>query len=217
MPSRCRYTLSAVTALLVCLQLPALPCCSPVVSLPQSVRGAPVPCARKPKKNQLKKNLESRLEQTLLSLSSLGFLLPLVYLFSSWLEFADYALPSWVSWIGAGLFAAALFLLWKAHFDLGRNFTPFVAVKKEHDLVTSGLYRSIRHPIYTAHGLWALSQGLLLPNWLAGWSFFLLMAPLFWFRIPREERMLAEEFGESYREYQKTTGGLFPRFRGWKS
>lgn len=168
--------------------------------------------ARKPKKDQLKQNLQSSLEQVFLSLNSLGFFLPLIYLFSSWLDFADYPLPPGVSWSGAGLFSVALFLLWKAHYDLGKNFTPFVAIKKEHALVTSGLYRRIRHPIYTAHVLWALSQGLLLPNWMAGWSFLVLMIPLFWFRIPREEGMLEEEFGESYRIYKKNTGGLFPRF-----
>jgi len=43
-------------------------------------------------------------------------------------------------------------------------------MRKEHRLVTAGVYRHIRHPMYAAIFLWCLAQGLLLPNWLAGWS-----------------------------------------------
>jgi len=97
-------------------------------------------------------------------------IIPLVYIFSSWLDFADYTLPLWASWLGVLIMVPMLWLLWKAHADLGQAWTPTVEITEQHKLVTSGIYARIRHPIYAAIWLWGIAQALLLPNWLAGWS-----------------------------------------------
>jgi hypothetical protein len=58
--------------------------------------------------------------------------LPLLYVFTPWLSFADYRLPSWASWAGVIVFAAALGLLWRSQADLGRSWMGALAIKAEH-------------------------------------------------------------------------------------
>lgn len=169
--------------------------------------------AKRPKKDEIAVDRNIRLEPLLLFLSSLGLIvLPLFYVFSPWLDFADYHLPAWAGWLGAAIFASALWLLWKAHADLGRNFLPSVQLKKEHALVTHGIFRYIRHPIYAAHGVWGIAQVLLLQNWIAGLSMLVFFLPLYLVRVPREEQMMLERFGEEYRMYMNQTGRVIPKF-----
>jgi protein-S-isoprenylcysteine O-methyltransferase Ste14 len=140
-----------------------------------------------------------------------GMIMPLLYLFTPWLDFANYALPGWSGWVGTLVFAGAIFMLWRSHVDLGRNWSATLKIAGRHSLVTTGVYRHVRHPMYTAHLLWAIAQGLLLSNWLAGWAFLVLSVPLYVIRIPKEEQMMLEHFGEEYREYMSRTGRLVPR------
>jgi hypothetical protein len=51
------------------------------------------------------------LDSFLLALNGVGRLIPILYVFSSWFDFADYSLPAWLSWVGVALFAAAALLL----------------------------------------------------------------------------------------------------------
>ena len=156
---------------------------------------------------------KSATDVLLLTLSSLGlFVLPVLYLVTSWFDFADYALPSWAGWMGVALFAAALWLLWRSHADLGRNWTPTLQVLEDHTLVTDGVFGVIRHPMYAAHLLWGLAQVLLLHNGIAGPSMLATMLPVYLYRAPREEQMMLDHFGEAYRAYVECTGRLLPRF-----
>lgn len=54
-------------------------------------------------------------------------------------------------------FAVALWLLWRSHADLGRSWMGTLAIKEKHALVTQGVYRHIRHPMYAAHWLWGIA------------------------------------------------------------
>lgn len=145
-------------------------------------------------------------------------LIPLIYLLTNWLDlqwldFADYFLPKWVGWVGFAIFVISLLLLWKSHIDLGPSFSTALEIKEEHKFVTQGMYSCIRHPIYTAFILWAIAQVLLLQNWIAGPAFLVVILPFYYYRIPKEEQMMLEQFGEEYRIYMKQTGKLFPHFR----
>ncbi len=152
------------------------------------------------------------LEITLMALVVPGsLLLPVLYFFTPWLAFADYRLPAFAPWCGAILMIAALWLFWRSHADLGLNWSQTLELRKDHQLVKDGVYRSIRHPMYAAILLWDVAQALLLANWLAGWfalAAFSLMAVL---RTPREERMMCDFFGDEYRDYMRRTGRFFPR------
>jgi protein-S-isoprenylcysteine O-methyltransferase Ste14 len=111
----------------------------------------------------------------------------------------------------------ALWLFWRAHADLGLNWSQTLEVRKGHEVVKTGVYGSIRHPMYAAILLFSLAQGLLLENWLAGWSALVTFAILVLIRMPREEAMMCEFFGQGYRDYMRQTGRLLPRIGGRES
>jgi len=67
--------------------------------------------------------------------------------------------------------------------------------------------------MYASIWLFGLAQGLLLENWLAGWSALVTFAIMYFVRTPREERMMCDSFGEDYRDYMRRTGRLLPRWR----
>jgi protein-S-isoprenylcysteine O-methyltransferase Ste14 len=140
-------------------------------------------------------------------------LLPVLYLFTPLLSFADYRLPAFAPWLGMTVMLFALWLFWRSHADLGDNWSVSLEVRKEHRLITDGVYRFIRHPMYAAIFLFSLAQALLLPNWLAGWSALATFTVMYLVRTPREERMMCKVFPEEYREYMERTGRLFPRLR----
>lgn len=156
----------------------------------------------------------SPVDLALLALSGIGMLvLPLVYVLTDWLAFADYLLPVLAGPLGALLFAAAIWLLWRSHADLGTNWTPVPGTVEGQNLVTTGVYASIRHPMYAAHILWGAAETLLIQNFIAGWLMLFSTVLLYLLRAGAEEAMMEEEFGEEYRAYRERTGGLFPRFR----
>ena len=154
-------------------------------------------------------------EKTLLIFVGVGsLLLPVLYLFTPLLAFADYRLPVFAPWLGTALMIAALWLFYRSHADLGKNWSVTLELHKGHQLIRRGIYRSIRHPMYLSIFLWGVSQGLLLRNWLAGWSALATFSVLYCVRTPREERMMIEFFGEEYLNYMRQTGRIFPRIVG---
>ena len=172
------------------------------------------------KPNAVTDDRTPRSDWPLLLLVFLGMqVIPLLYVLTPWLDFADYDLPAWAGWtaglLGAAVFAVALWLLWRSHTDLGRNWSPTLQIREGHALVTHGVFHYIRHPMYAAHGLWAVAQVLLLRNWIAGPAFLALSLPLYLLRVPREEQMMLDHFGDEYRLYISRTGRVIPRLRKW--
>ena len=106
----------------------------------------------------------------------------------------------------------ALWLFWRSHADLGMNWSVSLELREGHELVTHGVYRFIRHPMHAAIWLWSVGQGMLLANWLAGWSVVPVFAAMYWLRTPREEDLMCQMFGDQYRTYMRTTGRIVPRF-----
>lgn len=139
--------------------------------------------------------------------------LPILYTLTHWFVFADIHRPDWLGFTGFAVLVFGNWVLWKAHKDLGRHWSSTVQIKSKQALVTQGIYQYLRHPIYTAHILWALAQAMMLPNWLVGWASLPLIILVFALRIPNEERMMIEKFGDAYRRYMEKTGGLFPKIR----
>ena len=162
-------------------------------------------------KNKTIRKYKSVVEIILLGITGLAMILPFFSIFTPWLSFANYQLPQWLGCIGTAVFPIALLLLWKSHADLGHNWSPILQIKQQHSLITNGIYRHIRHPMYAAHLLWAVAQGFLLENWLADWAFLIVSIPLYMVRIPKEEHMMLEQFGEQYSQYLSRTGRIVPR------
>ena len=92
---------------------------------------------------------------------------------------------------------------------LGPLFSGFVAVQKEHYLITSGCYRWVRHPIYTGSLLAFAGFFLVFRSQVVILVFPLYVIGTLW-RIADEERLLAETFGEEYEQYQARTWCLLP-------
>ena len=154
-------------------------------------------------------------ERILLALTAVGVgVFPLVYIFTRWLNFANYQLPSWAGWTGAAIFAIGLWVLWRAHAALGRYWSDSVQLRQGHKLVTSGIYRYIRHPIYTFGWLLGIAQALLLWNWVVALAGLASFALLYFLRVAGEEQMMLDQFGEAYRAYMNKTGRIVPRWAG---
>lgn len=165
----------------------------------------------KRRQNKIANKPGNLLDTVLLSLAVVGLIAPLFALLTPWLDFVDYQLPAWAGWAGTAVFAAALCLLWRSHASLGSNWSASIQVRTGHILITEGVYRYIRHPIYAAHWLWAIAQVLLIHNWIAGPVFLVVFVPLYFLRVPHEEKLMLESFGDRYRRYMQTTGRIIPR------
>ena len=96
-----------------------------------------------------------------------------------------------------------VFMVW-APLHLGKQFSWLVTVQEEHELITDGPFRYMRHPRYSGIILWIFGVALIFLS-IAGLVLAVLMSALMLLRIPKEEKMLHEEFGEKWEEYCKTT------------
>lgn len=151
-------------------------------------------------------------EQLLLTAMFLAMmLLPLLYLATPFLSFANYRLPQGLTALGAALQLPGLWLFWRSHADLGRNWSPGLEVREGHGLVTGGIYGRIRHPMYAAIWISALAQPLLIHNWIAGALVVPAFAAMWFLRTPREEAMMHQQFGKEWEAYCERTGRLWPR------
>ncbi len=147
----------------------------------------------------------------LLTISFAGlFAIPLDYAITGQPKFAGYPFHQLQAWLGVAALIGALALFYRTHRDLGRAWSVTLELREQHRLVTHGIYARLRHPMYAAFWLWALSQALLLPNWIAGPSGLVGFGTLFFCRVGREERMMLERFGETYREYMARTKRVVP-------
>jgi protein-S-isoprenylcysteine O-methyltransferase Ste14 len=150
-------------------------------------------------------------DRVLLALVFVGsILLPVIFLVTPLLSFADYALPFGMTICGTIVMVAALWLFWRSHADLGINWSVTLELREGHELVSRGVYKRVRHPMYAAIFLFCIAQGLLLENWLAGWMATATFACMYLVRAPREEAMMIAHFGESYTTYMRRTGRLLP-------
>jgi protein-S-isoprenylcysteine O-methyltransferase Ste14 len=150
-------------------------------------------------------------EYLLMTISATGFgLIPLIYICFNFPRWADYPFHPTQAWLGIVVAAGSLVLFRLTHRALGRFWSVSLDVREQHALVTDGIYRYVRHPMYTAFWLWAIAQVLLLPNWVAGFAAMVGFGVLFFGRVPREEQLMLKSFGDDYRQYMARTYRLVP-------
>jgi protein-S-isoprenylcysteine O-methyltransferase Ste14 len=143
------------------------------------------------------------------------FLLLLVFLGMylagmAWIDAFRFPLPDWLRWLGFALgLLSVVFWTW-TQIELDTQWSAQLQLTQDHHLVTTGPYAFIRHPLYAAMFGWAVSLVLLTANWI-----FLAMAVLSIAgtirRVPQEEKMMIEAFGDEYKAYIQRTGRFFPR------
>ena len=161
-----------------------------------------------PKKTRMRPGIEG----TLVALNMLSMMVaPMLVIFSPWLDDFGMGLPHGARGLATALFAADVIFFYWVHRTLGRHWSPVLEIKNDHRLVQEGPYHSIRHPMYTQIWIWVLMQGLILDNWLVGIFGVLSWGLLYFSRVPHEERLMAEEFGQDYVAYCARTGRLLPK------
>ncbi|MEM1435395.1 MAG: protein-S-isoprenylcysteine O-methyltransferase [Pseudomonadota bacterium] len=156
-------------------------------------------------------SLQNGLENALLAGVAIGSgVLPALHLATGLFSFADYPVVGWWPFLGVPVVAIGLWLFWRSHADLGRNWSVTLELRDEHGLVTSGVYERIRHPMYTAIFIVYAAQAIFIHNWIAGFSGLAAFGLMYVLRVPREEAMMHEQFGEAYAAYCERTGRLLP-------
>jgi protein-S-isoprenylcysteine O-methyltransferase Ste14 len=136
----------------------------------------------------------------------------ILYLLSPpWWTWTLIPLGEWVQWLGiVAALAPIPFIIW-VHHHLDRQWSIALEIQQDHRLITTGPYRYVRHPMYL--GIFVYTAGLMMISLdLLVILFFAFSIWVNYRRIPREEQMLIEEFGEEYIEYIKISGRLLPRF-----
>ena len=128
-----------------------------------------------------------------------------------WIEAFSFPLLVWLRWVGFGLgLLSVAFWTW-TQINLDTQWSAQLQLAKDHHLITTGPYARMRHPLYSAMFGWAAALGLLTANWI-----FVAMAVLSiaWtiVRIPKEEQMMIEAFGNEYKTYMQRTGSFFPKW-----
>lgn len=167
------------------------------------------------KKCKLKQNIKSEnlsYEKFKVFIAWLGMVLvPIIFVFSNVFIKFDMNLPVYIRILGVmGLIADAIFFYY-IHKELSDNWSPVLEIKAEQKLIKTGVYKYIRHPMYTQCWLWVFFTGIVASNWfvlvfgLVTWGF------LYFTRVFNEEKMMLGEFGTEYSDYMKQTGRIFPK------
>lgn len=143
---------------------------------------------------------------------ALMWLYPFFYILAPrpWVTWSTVDAPDVARWLGVVVaFLVLPVALWTQR-SLGDNVTTTVITREEHELVTAGPYRWIRHPLYTLSLIYFGSLALVAASW------FLLVVSTMTFvmvavRTPIEEEKLIQRFGNEYKAYMKRTGRFLPR------
>jgi protein-S-isoprenylcysteine O-methyltransferase Ste14 len=147
-------------------------------------------------------------------LRALTFLIAIV-LFSStriplrWLYLQPWPAGLRPFWLGAAVMVAGLLLAVWAREYLGGNWSSEVTIKQGHELITTGPYAVVRHPIYTGILAGLLGTAIALSQ-VRGFIAFLLIFLMLWRKLRMEEQWMRSQFGETYATYARQTAVLVP-------
>ena len=168
------------------------------------------PHGRRNREVKVARSYKGPREVALLTLAWMGFLVPLIWVVSPVFSFAEYSLLPWPLGAGVLCLVGGLWCFYRSHSDLGRYWSVTLELREQHRLITEGVYRHVRHPMYAALFLYSIGQALVVPNWIVGPSYFVTFGILFALRIGAEERMMLEAFGDEYAAYRARTKLLVP-------
>jgi len=111
--------------------------------------------------------------------------------------------------VGLALFVVGLTTAIVAQITLKRFYSGTLVIREDHQLVTHGIYRYTRHPVYLGVIIAIIGMPVFASS-LYGLLTMAALIPIFLNRIRMEERLLTEEFGDDYRTYKETTSKLVP-------
>ena len=117
----------------------------------------------------------------------------------------------WYIWAGIGAaitLAGLLFTVW-ARIHLGKNWSGVITIKEGHELIASGPYSVVRHPIYSGLLLAAFGQAVVDGQWFRLIAVGIIFAG-FWRKLRIEERWMRQRFGSAYETYSQRVSALIP-------
>ena len=126
-----------------------------------------------------------------------------------WLNLQLWPVGLWPFWLGAAVtIAGLLFAIW-AREHLGTNWSRSVTIKLGHELITTGPYAVVRHPIYTGilTGFFGMAIAV---SQVRGFIAFVLVFLALWIKLRMEEQWMRSQFGEAYATYAHQTAALVP-------
>ena len=151
-------------------------------------------------------------KRTFLFIMMMGIqVIPFLYIFSIDFGPTDYHLWKWLSLPVTIFYFFCIWLFVKALSDLGKWWTPGQELKEDLELVKTGAYFYIRHPMYASLLGIAICQIFMIQNWIAGPASLFLVTPFCIYQIRREESLMVKFFGDDYRNYIRETGMLWPK------
>jgi protein-S-isoprenylcysteine O-methyltransferase Ste14 len=162
------------------------------------------------------KKVNARQENRLNFILRRFIIIPLVIIFSilfslkpAWVTYFTFHLPLvFILIIGTVGFISELLLIW-IHVSLGREWYASLTLREGHRLIRTGPYSKVRHPMYTALIIIYSSLALLSANIIISILILIAIISLV-IRVPEEEKMMTEEFGNEYSDYMSKTGRFFP-------
>lgn len=116
----------------------------------------------------------------------------------------------WIRAAAIVLVATGIALAIWARRHIGEFWSARVTLKVDHQLIQSGPYARVRHPIYSGILLAMIGTALFIGEWRAVIGVVLIFLA-HWMKARREEKLLESQFGQAYAEYRKRTGSLIPR------
>jgi protein-S-isoprenylcysteine O-methyltransferase Ste14 len=161
------------------------------------------------KPTERRESISSRLSYTLLVLAGF-YLLFARRVWVPWLNWPILPPAGWVTALAVGMTCAGLLLAIWARVHLGGNWSGTITMKVGHELIRSGPYRWVRHPIYSGVLLAALGNAVERRQVRSIFALLLIYAGFFR-KIRKEEQFMHTRFGAAYDEYRRTTGALIPR------
>jgi len=147
-------------------------------------------------------------------LRALTYLIAIVLLLTThipprWLYLQIWPAGLWSFWLGASvMIAGLLFAVW-AREHLGENWSRSVTIKQGHELITTGPYAVVRHPIYTGFLAGFLGTAIALSQ-VRGFISFVLIFLVLWLKLRMEEQWMRSQFGQTYATYAHETAALVP-------
>jgi len=160
------------------------------------------------KRTQQRESVASRLSYSLIAWAS-GYLMFYGRNLDAWWRWDVVPYRAWMGWAGVAITAAGFAMTLWARFELGSNWSGTVTVKVEHELIRSGPYRWVRHPIYTGLVVAMAGTALALDE-RRGVPAVVLLWVAFTIKRLKEEEFMRQTFGAQYIEYSRTTGAIFP-------
>jgi len=136
----------------------------------------------------------------------------ILYLLSPpWWMWTSIPVDEWIQWLGIIIALVPIFFLIWVHQHLDKQWSIALELVEDHKLIITGPYKYVRHPMYLGSFIYTIGLMMISLDVLVI-LFFSFSIWVNYRRIPREEQMLIDEFGDEYIKYIKRSGKLLPRF-----